>query len=456
MAARGSPTLQNNESKSLDLSSCASPGRASPSLTFIFHHVYSPINESRKSPTDIKFRTPLNISSYQASIDSQSLSVAVSPTFLSNIRVKSLLKSDTSPFRSPEATAQRFLENLKAVNGCFEKVDPILFADLKDQSGSITELDLTHFFASQSFNSDIAAYIIEKLTELLPNIEEISLKNQPTYDCSVLNSISLWRKIITLNLEGSTLMINQNPNLLQESFTNLSNLVVSTKPSQSRPSTPFTLAFQSSFSRISPTFVQDMESIGKCVVPESEKLTKSTLMNITRLFGLSFLDISGSNIDLECIEELLNLTNLEFLNLSYCDSLSNQAIHHLSSMHLKELNISYCENLTSKAFESISCFKNLETLDIRGTNIQPADFYLLAQSNIKKITISLNSNLNRRDISHFRSINPSIELATDEASALELSKIIACSDMKKPRRSIQVSVPPLVSVMLQQNTEKKF
>ena len=91
-----------------------------------------------------------------------------------------------------------------------------------------------------------------------------------------------------------------------------------------------------------------------------EKLTKNCP-------NLLHIEIPGSLISCDSLKHLAYLTELQTLNIAWCEQLERDALKHLANLtNLQSLSIGYCTQLERNALKHIANLKNLQSLTIRG------------------------------------------------------------------------------------------
>jgi Leucine-rich repeat (LRR) protein len=102
-------------------------------------------------------------------------------------------------------------------------------------------------------------------------------------------------------------------------------------------------------------------------------LTDLGLKRLASLQGLTALDISGSQITDAGLAYLVVHKDLENLNLSWCESVTNDAMKHLYALNrLKSLFLERCVQITDEALTTIGSIRSIEYLNCAATGITDA------------------------------------------------------------------------------------
>lgn len=102
--------------------------------------------------------------------------------------------------------------------------------------------------------------------------------------------------------------------------------------------------------------------------------------------SLRFLDISENELGIDEVQLLSRFSNLEYLNMSYCSDIDYKCIKAIHMMrHLKKLHIANCFGICNRAMKYIGEMTNLEELNTRGCPIDHSGFKHL--KNLKNLEV---------------------------------------------------------------------
>ncbi len=99
-------------------------------------------------------------------------------------------------------------------------------------------------------------------------------------------------------------------------------------------------------------------------------MTDMGLKRLAGLHGVTVLDISGSQITDAGMAYLVVHSDLEDLNLWWCESITDYGLKNLYALNrLKNLNVGRCANITDEGLDTIGSIRTIENLNMSATGL---------------------------------------------------------------------------------------
>lgn len=252
-------------------------------------------------------------------------------------------------------------------------------------------------------NSDVYDKHLQHII-LLTNLEHLTLKND-YYIEEGIECLSNMTKLKSLNLN-----IKLSNFQFLNKMTRLKRLCLNNK-------------------LITDILIMDLHSI----MPELEylslpscKLSNVGINNLIQLTNLEHLNLSNTKIRDDNLQIITNyLINLKSLELESCDELTNHGLIYLSRLiNLEHINLNYNKNITYKGLNILKDLKKINSLFLKHyyTN-DNEDFELIFPQDIKKLSVSRCIMSNES----LQSLSKSNELIFFDVSHIEnINKVLPC------------------------------
>jgi hypothetical protein len=267
---------------------------------------------------------------------------------------------------------QTLLEELIKADGKLSEISSGLLKALEESPATMLELDISKYFDIESDSPNINECITH-LTTLFPDIISFVLKNHPLLSENILETLSKWVNLQSLDLSGSIKIFKTAPKILESNFPNLTQLILSNEPS------------------VSTALLLDEY--------EFECIDDYCMPFICSKLALNTLDISYSKITSQSAILLANLTQLSYLNLSYCTGLNDSNLSFLLGLKfLNEIDLTGV-SLTEEALENLGKCPRLKKIHLSLKNLSNPIFAKNFLATHPKIQLCVDSdeqeNLNR-------------------------------------------------------------